>query len=188
MKYDAVVVLSSNYPDKKELTQITISRLEKCLELYYFGWTKTIALSGSSSNKMCESLSLACVNPKNIFQEEYSRDTVGNAVFSKLFLAIPNRWKNFAIVSSDFHIPRIERIFQFVYGKDFEFDFISAKFNGNNDFQNHERESLEVFHRTFKEIKEGDDMEIINRLFDAHESYRNLKDKNQLRSMLMGAL
>ena len=56
-----------------------------------------------------------------------SEDTIGNAYFMKLIHIIPNNFKNLAIITSDFHMPRSKAIFEFLYPKNqFKLTFISV--------------------------------------------------------------
>uniref|UniRef100_A0A7S0Y9M5 DUF218 domain-containing protein n=1 Tax=Polytomella parva TaxID=51329 RepID=A0A7S0Y9M5_9CHLO len=51
------------------------------------------------------------VPPHRILKEIASFDTVGNAYFSLFSHAIPAGWRNLAIVTSDFHLPRSRQLF-----------------------------------------------------------------------------
>ena len=187
-KYDAVLVLSCAPDENGNLTNYGTGRLERAYHLFGLGETHKIALSGSQSHEMKRYLTDKGVFDGAIFLEDKSKDTVGNAIFSKMFLALPNRWENIAVISSDFHFPRVEKIFDFVYWNDFKMTYIKTKSNGKIDFSRHERESLQKFWETFKGIKPGDGLNIIPRLFESHELYQNMEQKEQLRSRLMRAL
>ncbi|MBI2042877.1 YdcF family protein [Candidatus Pacearchaeota archaeon] len=188
LKYDAVLVLSCAPDENGNLTNYGISRLETAYNIFGVGETHKIALSGSQSQEMKKYLIDRGVFDKAIFLEDLSRDTIGNAVFSKMFLALPNRWANIAVVSSDFHFPRVDEVFGFVYGKDFKMTYIKAKSEGKVDFSSREKKSSEKFRETFSGIKPGDDLEIIARLFESHELYKNMENRKNLMAMLLRQL
>ena len=181
-KYDAVLILSC----KPE--EIRKSRLDEGFEIYAKGETNRIALSGSQSQEMKKYLTDKGVFDGMIFLEDLSRDTVGNAIFSKMLLALPNRWENIAVVSSDFHFPRVDEIFNFIYGPKFQITYVKAKSDGKVDFSRHEIDSLQKFWGTFMGTKPGDDLETIPRLFENHEIYKNIENRKNLMAMLMRQL
>ena len=105
--YDAVLVLSCN-PEKEMAGRINIAMP------IYFKRAYEIGLSGSRSEEMKEMILRNNSLESEILSEDFSKDTVGNAVFSKIILALPRKWKNIAVVSSREHIPRVSKIFSFV--------------------------------------------------------------------------
>ena len=115
-KYDAVLILSCKPDEKGNLTGYATSRLEKALRIFGLGETNRIALSGKSSGQMRDYLLKKEVSETHIKYEDFSLDTAGNAIFSKLELALKNNWEKIAVISSDFHIPRAKEIFDFIYG------------------------------------------------------------------------
>jgi len=56
------------------------------------------------------------VRPEEILKESSSYDTVGNGYFSAMIHAVPAGWRDIAVVTSDFHMPRSRAIFEKVYG------------------------------------------------------------------------
>ncbi len=55
------------------------------------------------------------VDPQRILMEESSFDTIGNAYFSRVIHAIPREFTRLLIVTSEFHMPRTEALFRWVY-------------------------------------------------------------------------
>ena len=164
--YDAVLVLSCNPMEEM------MSRINTALPIY-FKKAYGIGLSGSRSEEMRKLILETVKLESEILLENISKDTVGNAVFSKMVLALPKRWKSLAVVSSDFHIPRVRKIFDFVYGKSFKVNYFGAKSNGNVDFTEHEKNSLERFRNDFRGVQPGDNSRILERLFERHELYKD---------------
>jgi len=56
------------------------------------------------------------VPPERLFIEACSWDTVGNAYFARMIHTEPRRWLNLLVVTSEFHMPRTEAIFRWVFG------------------------------------------------------------------------
>jgi hypothetical protein len=48
--------------------------------------------------------------------EESSYDTIGNAYFSRVLHAIPRRFRRALVVTSEFHMPRTEAAFRWIWG------------------------------------------------------------------------
>lgn len=56
------------------------------------------------------------VDPGRILLEESSYDTLGNAFFSLVLHAIPRGFGRVLVITSEFHMPRVESVFRWVYG------------------------------------------------------------------------
>jgi uncharacterized SAM-binding protein YcdF (DUF218 family) len=54
-----------------------------------------------------------------MWPEIRSLNTVGNAVYTKVDVLIPNSWRNIAVVTSDWHMDRTLSIFNHVLGNDY---------------------------------------------------------------------
>ena len=188
-QYDAVWILSSNNPDKKVLTEINISRLEMGLEFYHSKQAERVALSGSSSDEMIDYLIENGVGKENIYHENLSRETVANAVAFELTIRRFCGWNSVALVSSEYHLERVKTIINKLYPGKFNLEIFGVPCNGDLEkSMEHERLSLKKFEEHFGDAPSGNDIEIIRRLVDVHEEYRNRPDKNNLRGMLMRCL
>jgi uncharacterized SAM-binding protein YcdF (DUF218 family) len=66
------------------------------------------------------------VPKERILVEDRSRDTMGNAYFSRVLLG-PRKLGRIAVVTSDYHVKKARFIFSKVYGKDCQMRFIGAK-------------------------------------------------------------
>ena len=51
-----------------------------------------------------------------LYKERSSYDTIGNAFFSLVDFSAPRAWRSFFIYSSEFHIERTRKTFNWVYG------------------------------------------------------------------------
>lgn len=96
------------------------------------------------------------LNPKQFIADTKSRDTVGDAFFSKSSLALPNRVGRLLVVTSLFHAPRSEEIFKFVYGDDLEVEVFADQDMGTYEQREHELKSLEEFRNSFSRVRPGD--------------------------------
>ncbi len=189
-KYDAVWILSSNHPDVKALTRTNLMRLEKALDIFNSGYVANVVLSGGSSDEMLNYLISKGIPEKRIYHEPFSRDTVGNVVFFELAIRRMNNLESIALVSSEVHLERVKAIINKLYPGNFKMDYFGVSCNGENSraFEEHERLSLEKFREHFGDVSPGDDIEIITRLVDVHEEYKDKYDKEKLRAMLMRCL
>lgn len=48
--------------------------------------------------------------------ETYSLDTIGNAFFSRVIHVQPRGWRRVLVITSDFHLERVQAAFTWVYG------------------------------------------------------------------------
>ena len=56
------------------------------------------------------------VDPKRIYIEAASWDTVGNAYFARTIHTDPSGWRRLLVITSESHLPRTEAIFRWVFG------------------------------------------------------------------------
>lgn len=56
------------------------------------------------------------IDPRRILLEESSYDTLGNAYFSRVVHAAPRGFARMLVITSSFHLPRVEAVFRWVYG------------------------------------------------------------------------
>lgn len=106
--------------------------------------------------------------------QKLSRDTVGDAVFSRIFLdALTGGLATYSVnvVTSDYHVDRSREIFEFVFGRT-----CSVSVSGVPGFRCHdsatkEAESLSAFRNTFRNVLAGDMNSIYSALRDRHPFY-----------------
>ena len=114
------------------------------------------------------------VDESKVMIEDHSRDTVGDAIFTKINCIIPNKSSEITVVTSDYHVARTKEIFSFIYGCGFMITVVGAKvpFIKNNYIK--ESESLTAFKKTFVGVKTGDDQEILSRMRAVHPFYNGV--------------
>lgn len=62
-----------------------------------------------------------------ILKEEQSKDTIGNAYYSKKYVFIPKREKEAVIVTSDFQVERVSYIFRKIFGKEYQLKILGIE-------------------------------------------------------------
>jgi vancomycin permeability regulator SanA len=104
-----------------------------------------------------------------IFPVRASRDTVGDAVFTKRHFANPHGWTDIVVVTSAYHAERTKQIFSFVYG--WPIIVFAAPSPDTVVLRAAEARSSRAFRTTFDGIKAGDDEGIWERLRTRHPFY-----------------
>ena len=56
------------------------------------------------------------LDPAQLLTEISSYDTIGNAYFSRLLFAEPIKMQQLLVITSDFHLPRTQAAFEWIYG------------------------------------------------------------------------
>ena len=117
------------------------------------------------------------VNQNIVFEEPRSRDTVGDAIFCRLFLnEYLDQITDLTIVTSDYHVKRAIKIFEFVFGdKVFVNTLDSFCTNRLSSINTNEIASFEEFKKTFSGVMPGDIKIILKRLLSNHPFYNGEK-------------
>lgn len=123
--HDAVVVLGGGVSPEGELSGWSRQRLDRGLELMDRGLASALVLSGGWAltgarparleAEVMAGIAAERVDPARIHVERRSRDTVGNAWFTR-GIARDEGWSRLCVVTSDFHVPRAAWIFERVLG------------------------------------------------------------------------
>lgn len=168
---DCIVVLGPGVTPDGSLTRLGKSRVETGVALYKKKKATKILFCGGYSYKLNNvpqkteaeamkdyAISLG-VPKKKIFLEEYSRDTLGNAFFARVFLE-KNDFKSFFIVTSNYHLPKTAYTFKKVFGKEFNFEIIPCltylRPDEILDRLDSEREKLQLYKQFLGSIIDGD--------------------------------
>ena len=181
---DAVIVLANLMDINGVLNHESRARAEKSAELFkqnnapYLvtcGWAyrqdSDIKIADAFKQHIASKLE---VDAKQILTEVNSRDTVGDAFFTKIHLAIPRAWRHLCVVTSDYHVERTREIFNFIYGPNFVIEVFGAKIDCNDSILKNEISSTEAFRNTFAGIDAGDDCKILDRLRERHPFYNGV--------------
>lgn len=173
---DAVVVLSHRFDKNTKLSIEYVKRLNKAYELVIKKEANNIILcSETAINKVRDILIKKGIKHDKIFFQKKSKDTIGEAFFTKKEILIPNNWKDIIVVSSDYHIfYRARIIFDFILGEDFKIEYIGVESGRlkDPDTVKNQKNSMDNFINIFKNISPGDDNAIEKILIKNHELYK----------------
>lgn len=111
------------------------------------------------------------IAPHRIVRDICARDTVGDAVFVKRNIIEHSDIREITIVSSSYHLPRVQEIFEFVFFQKYRLQFIGTQFDHAQGRQESEAASLDAFRSTFAGIPPGNTEMIYKRLISDHPLY-----------------
>jgi len=180
MKFDCIIVLANEMDKEGNLNLESTARIKLACDSYFNKRSTTLITCGWNYRKdsnlfIGDVLKNYAVNlgvpSEKIITELNSRDTVGDAFFTKSNILKNNGWKNLLIVTSDYHVFRTSSIFKFIFGIQYEIKVIGAAGFDSIEKQKSEKRSIAAFERTFENIKSGDDQEIYERLSTQHPFY-----------------
>ncbi len=184
MTYSAIIVLGNLMNKSGLLNSESSSRMDIAIKIFYKKQAPLIVTCGwayrnDSSIALANAMKLYAIKIRNvpskfILTEENSRDTVGDAVFTKKHIALNREWNNLLVVTSDYHILRAYEIFTYVYGKNFSIKVIGADTDNNKERIKNEKKSIQMFYDTFTGIEAGDDTLIYKRLCEQHPYYNGM--------------
>jgi len=187
MKEEAIIVLGCK-PKGGKLSDLGHQRLEKAFELYSKKKVPII-LSGGYSLKSKKGIGPSeakimkgtainlGIDRKDIFLEEESRDTQGNAYFTKQIVK-QKGWSNILVVTSDFHLMKARFFFDFIYGVKFKISYVDVRTGFSKrelaEIEEKEKRSRDVMVKMYKEnnISPGEDakvMEILRSFYSKYE-------------------
>jgi len=177
--HDAVIVLANLMDAEGRLNDESQARLSLACELVRAGEAPVLVTSGwayRSDSDLCiadvmarHAMTHMHLDASQIVIERNSRDTVGDAVFTKRNLANRFAWRSVLAVTTAYHVARTKAIFSFVYGRAVE--VVGAEGVNNAALAESEAKSLSAFRATFDGIAAGDDEAIYLRLKAAHPFY-----------------
>ena len=181
IKNDAVIVLANQMDENGLLNSESKARATKAVEILKAreishivtcGWAyrndTDIKIADAFKSYIVNSLG---VNPSKVITELNSRDTVGDAYFTKINLALSSNWKNLCIVTSNYHVKRTQEIFSFIYGNDFTLEVHGTNVGYNISILSNEIASTDAFRDTFSGVTMGNNIEIFKRLRERHPFY-----------------
>lgn len=184
---DAIVVLGGGVEEDGALTWASCTRVAQAAEVYRAGVAPRLILSGRCSlsqdsepdvteaSAMADLAVLLGVPREAMYLEEESRDTLGNAYFTRERLLEPNGWRRIRVVTSDFHLSRAAWVFRKILGGEYDFSFVSA-FSGLDPGELIERvlEECRVsifLNEWLQAVQEGDDEAIDRLMLHEHPGY-----------------
>ena len=181
MKNSIIIVLGNLMDKSGQLNKESCSRLDLAIDVfrknkYSFmitcGWDYyaeyNIAIADAMKSYIVNN---SHISHELVLTETNSRDTVGDAIFTKINIVKKKSLNNLLIVTSDYHVFRTHTIFSYIYGEEYIVKVIGVKTNKKKELSEREDKSLNVFYKTFNGIKSGDDVLIYKRLCTDHPYY-----------------
>jgi uncharacterized SAM-binding protein YcdF (DUF218 family) len=134
---DAIVVLGGGVDEQGRLPAVARTRVQRAAELFEQGIAPRIILSGrcglnqeepgiTEASAMADHAEEIGVPRVALLLEEESRDTLGNAYFTRERHLAPNGWRAVRVVTSDFHLSRAAWVFRKILGAGYDVAFASA--------------------------------------------------------------
>ena len=167
--------------DLGQLNKESCSRLDLAIDLFskkkhafiitsgwdYYG-EYNIAIADAMKSYIVNN---SLISDELVSTETNSRDTVGDAIFTKINIIKKKGLNNLLIVTSDYHVLRTHKIFSYIYGEQYIVKVIGIKTNKKKELSELEDKSLNAFYKTFNGVKSGDDVLIYKRLCTEHPYY-----------------
>ena len=111
----------------------------------------------------------------SILIEQDSKDTLGNAYFTKVNILEPNNWKNVLVITSDFHLERTKYIFDLVLGPEYTITYDTVKTilppEKIISLEEQEVKTISVLKEIIGDINAGDTKAVENFIFTKHPGY-----------------
>lgn len=184
---DAIIVLGRGVNPDGSLPLDPQSRVRKAVELYSQGVADTIVMSGawtyheSTTPPASESCAMSRyakslgVSEEVIIEESESKDTLGNAYFTKKRICGPRQYRHLVIVASDEHMPRVRYVFGKVYGDAYEIEYVESERVLDDDAYDkeviHEQRSMQLSKKFLDSVVDGDDAAIWELMSTKHPAY-----------------
>tara|TARA_Y100000992_G_scaffold286015_1_gene237498 strand:+ start:4080 stop:4643 length:564 start_codon:yes stop_codon:yes gene_type:complete len=176
---EVFIVLANLMDSDGELNEESKERVNKLIEVINFN-KKNIILFCGWAYRDDSKITIASAQKKYFEQNsehsqetyliENSRDTVGDAVYTRKFIDKLDVEK-VHIITSDYHISRTKKIFSFIYGRKYKIILHSANSDIKFDKSESEKKSLDAFIKTFQNADEGDIEQIFSIMIKSHPFY-----------------
>ncbi|MDP3918618.1 MAG: YdcF family protein [Nanoarchaeota archaeon] len=189
MKADLIIVLGNGITPEGMLPDDARLRVEKGVKLYKKGKASKMLMTGQSSFKLkkrpalteAKIMSLYAralgVPAKDIFLEEESRETIGNAYFSRRLIGKKD-YNKLIVVTSRYHMARSKFFFNKVFGSDFKIKVVGSKskmgFRKHSKQVLHEVEDIAKMQMRLLNVRDGD-LERIKKELKTFPWYKNIK-------------
>ncbi len=187
-KYDVAIALGGGLKHLEGVMDLHgASRLDKLVDLYREGASKTFLMSAGDSGKsgvvqesrvMKNYLVNMGIPDEQILLERKSMDTIENAYYSRVGYTDPGNYRHPLVVTSEFHMPRSQGIFEWVLGPDYNSEFEPASDKGIDPEKLRKRQGIEAMINEFNErvlypnIKKGDLVRLGAFMFNPEDKLR----------------
>ncbi len=184
---DVIIILARGVERDGSLPPDPLARVRKGVELFTANVAPVIIMSGSwtyhidispsrtEAAAMKEYAVSLGVPEVAIIEEIKSKDTLGNAYFSKKDFCEPRSWHNIVVVTSDDHLERSEYIFTKVFGPDYVVEYeVSERVIPEVQYEKelkHEVRSMAILKQWIGGFADGDDAAIWQLMSTKHPAY-----------------
>lgn len=201
-----IIVLGSGINPDGSLPPVAMRRVEKAVSLYREKKHSNLVMSGkyafwldrlkqipthTEAEGMARYAETLGVPSEDIFMETDSKDTLGNAYFTKVNLLEPQEWNTVTVVTSEYHAMRTKYIFDLVLGPSYHITYVEADSGLAEDALQTLRNQEVITLRVLKEmhgtgVLPGDTEAIQHILFAKHPAYATNPEYSfeRLREML----
>ncbi|MBT4604944.1 YdcF family protein [archaeon] len=202
LKYDAIIILSGGIRGENSVPLWVQTRIDKAVELQnqtkYIITTsaatphKALPLNESGqplydATVMANILIEQGVPKEKILLEQFSKDTIANAVFTRLLITDHLKLKKLLVITSDFHMPRSKIICDKVFNlnpntMNYQLEFLTTENTGMPEDMlairtKKEQQRIEMFQTDHKD--RATLQEFQKWLFTEHESYKAKGDTSK---------
>ena len=168
------ILLGVGISKKGTLSHEAKTRVKKAYKLFKKNKINKLILSGGFTSRTYPKISEAKayqqylikkgIKRNQLILEERSKDTIGNAIYSKKVInknklnKSKNKQKEITLITSNYHLDRALRVFQHIYGKNYTFIPVKSRPKLLHKIQNMlaEMESVGLDHLFLTQIKKGD--------------------------------
>lgn len=186
--YDAIILLGRSINSDTTIVETDRVRIEKTAELYKSGVADAIIVCGSYGYKATEKPTVTEAEayarileelgvPRNaIHLEEESQESLGNILFAKMRILIPQNWRNVLVLPTYNHsTERIAYLLRKILGSDYSWEIL--RIGESSDLVNTEREAKALKNTTEinDQFQDGDHDAIYQGLLDTHPAYGGTK-------------
>lgn len=175
-----MIVLGNLMSKDGVLNDESSSRMDLAIAAYKQGKAKNIITCGwgyreDSELPIAEAMKNYAVDKgvveEAIIVEVNSRDTVGDAVFTLKNWIAAKKIDSILVCTSDYHVNRTRKIFEFIYGKQYFIEVIGAETKDVNQKVDAEISSINAFNKTFEGVSSGDMPAVFECLIKKHPFY-----------------
>lgn len=180
MEFDCIIVLANEMDRLGKLNEESLNRLNYGAQQFFKKRSNTIISCGWDYRKDSDLVIAEVfrdyflssgIPKKHLITEINSRDTVGDAFFSKINIVKKRNWKKILVVTSHYHVKRTKMIFDFIYGSNYLIKVESSDEISSNNLLQKESKSINVFKSTFKGVLSGNDSKIFKKIRESHPFY-----------------
>lgn len=187
---DVIIILAGGINNDGSLPDLPKSRVDCGIQHFRNGDARVLIMTGkygfwldwqkqipprSEAEAMKEYAISKKIPSDSILTEQESKDTLGNAYFTKVNILEPNNWKNILVVTSDFHLERTKYIFDLVLGAEYSITYDTVKTmlppEKITSLEEQEKKTIAILKETIGEVSPGDTKAIENIIFTKHPGY-----------------